>query len=168
MSELIVTTFPDRRKAEAVRKRLLELQKEYVVELGDAVVAVREESGKVKLYQNESLVGAGAISGGFWGALIGLIFLNPLFGMAIGAGAGALIGALTDVGIDDDFMKELTGKMQPGTSALFILVRRATTDKLVEEMKPFEGHILRTSLNHDDEARLRAALEGHSAVTSQS
>jgi uncharacterized membrane protein len=124
----------------------------------DAVVAVKDPKGKVRLHQAVNLTAAGAVSGGFWGALIGLIFLNPLLGMAVGATAGAVSGALTDVGIDDKFMKELGATMKPGSSVLFVLVRKATPDKVLEEIKGTGGKILRTSLSHDDEAKLQAAL----------
>jgi len=164
MSELIVASFENKEQAEEVRTKLLELQREHLVDLGDAVVAVRDDNGKVKLYQNNSLITAGAASGGFWGALIGLLFLSPLLGLAIGAGTGAIAGALADVGINDDFMKELARKLQPGRSALFVLVRRATPDKLVEELTPFDGEIMRTSLSHEDEQRLRSVLEANTPV----
>jgi uncharacterized membrane protein len=99
---------------------------------------------------------------GFWSSLIGLIFLNPLLGLAMGAAAGAVSGALTDVGIDDRFMKDLAATMQPGSSALFVLARRATPDKVLEELQGTGGTILQTSLSHEDEAKLQAALSAAS------
>jgi uncharacterized membrane protein len=92
------------------------------------------------------------------GIVIGLLFLNPLLGMAMGATAGAVSGALTDVGIDDKFVKELASTMKPGSSVLFVLVRKATPDKVLDEVKGTGGKILKTSLSHDDEAKLQAAL----------
>src|SRR5262245_12209108 len=124
----------------------------------DAVVAIKDAKGKVKLHQAVNLTAAGAASGGFWGTLIGLIFLNPLLGLAVGAGAGAVSGALTDVGINDHFMKNLAATMKPGSSALFVLVRKATPDKVLEELMGTGGTILKTSLSHEDEAKLQAAL----------
>ena len=121
-------------------------------------MAVKNDKGKVKLHQAVNLTAAGAIGGGFWGSLIGLIFLNPLLGAAVGATAGAVSGALTDVGINDKFMKELADAMNPGSSALFVLVRKATPDKVLEEVEGTGGKILKTSLSHDDEAKLQAAL----------
>jgi uncharacterized membrane protein len=91
--------------------------------------------------------------------LIGMIFLNPLLGAAVGAGAGALSGKLSDIGIDDNFIKELSGTLQPGNSALFVLVRKATPDKVLEQLKGFEGKVLKTSLTADEENELRAVLE---------
>ena len=159
MSTLVVIGYDDPFKAQEVRLTLAKMQKDYLIDLEDAVVAVKDEKGKVKLHQAVNVTAAGAVSGGFWGSLIGLIFLNPLLGLAVGATAGAVSGALIDVGIDDKFMKELAGQMNPGTSALFILVRKATPDKVLEEIKGTGGHVLKTSLSHDDEAKLQAALD---------
>ena len=159
MSELIVIGYDNLFEAEEVRIRLIKMQREYLIDLEDAVVAVKQPDGKVKLNQAIDLTAAGAVGGGFWGALIGLLFLNPLLGAAVGAGAGAISGALSDVGINDGFMKDLAGHLQPGTSALFVLVRKVTPDKALEELKGTGGKILKTSLSHDDEAKLQAALD---------
>jgi len=134
------------------------MQKEYLLDLEDAVVAVKDDKGKIKLHQSVNLTAAGAMSGGFWGALIGLIFLNPLLGMAVGATAGAASGALSDVGIDDKFMKQLADGLPARGSALFVLVRRATPDRVLEAVTGTGGKVLKTSLNHEDEAKLQAAL----------
>jgi uncharacterized membrane protein len=158
MSDLIVVGFNDEHQAEDVRRRLIKMQHEYLVDLEDAVVAVRDQEGKVKLHQIHNLTAAGAISGGFWGALIGLLFLSPILGAAIGAGAGAVGGALSDLGIDDNFMKELAGHLAPGSSALFVLVRKMTTDKVLPQLQGMGGKIIQTSLSNEDEAKLQAAL----------
>jgi uncharacterized membrane protein len=158
MSTLVVVSYQDGSKAEAMRLKLLEMQRDYLVDLEDAVVAVKDAKGKVRLHQAVNLTTAGALSGGFWGALIGLIFLNPLLGMAVGAGMGAASGALSDLGINDQFMKDLAANMQPGNSILFVLVRKVTPDKVLEEFKGTGGTILKTSLSHEDEAKLQAAL----------
>jgi len=163
MSTLVVIGYDDPYKAEEVRLKLRKLQSEYLIDLEDAVVAVKDGTGKVKLHQAVNLTAAGAVSGGFWGSLIGLIFLNPLLGLAVGATAGAASGALTDLGINDDFMKELASTMTNGSSALFVLVRKATPDKVLEEIKGTGGKILKTSLSHDDEAKLQAALNAAKA-----
>ena len=104
------------------------------------------------------LTATGAVTGGFWGTLIGLIFLNPLLGMAAGAAAGAVGGALTDVGINDKFMKDLSSGFKNGSSALFILVRKVTPDKVLAELEGSGGTVLQTSLTHEQEAKLQAAL----------
>jgi len=158
MSNLVVIGYDDQFKAEEVRLMLWKMQKEYLIDLEDAVVAIKDDKGKLKLHQAVSLTAAGAMTGGFWGALIGLIFLNPLLGLAVGAAAGAVSGTLADVGIDDKFMKELAETMHAGSSVLFILVRRATPDKVLAELKGTGGKVLKTSLSHDDEAKLQEAL----------
>ena len=158
MSDLIVVAYDDEFKAQEVRLALLKLQKEYLVDLEDAVVAVKTPEGKVKLHQIHNLTAGGAIGGGFWGALIGLLFLNPLLGAAVGAASGAAAGALTDIGIDDGFMKELASSLQSGHSALFVLVRKITPDKVLEAIRGSGGTVLKTSLSHDSESRLREAL----------
>jgi len=158
MSTLVVIDYENEVRAEEVRLALLKMQKEYLVDLEDAVVVVRDDRGRVKLRQLYSLTAAGAVSGGFWGALIGLIFMNPLFGMAIGAAAGAVAGALRDVGIDDNFMKELGQTLKPGTAALCVLIRQMTPDKVVDELKKFGGTLIKTNLCHENEGKLREAL----------
>ena len=158
MADLIVIEYDDMHQAEEVRLRLQRMQKDYLIDLADAVVAVKDEQGKVKLHQIHNLTASGAISGGFWGTLIGLIFLNPLLGMAAGAAAGAVGGALTDVGINDDFMKRMAGGFNNGTSALFVLVRKVTADKVLAELEGTGGKVLHTSLTHEQEDKLQAAI----------
>lgn len=159
MSELVVIGFEDEHKAEEVRLALFKMQKDYLIDLEDAVVVVKKADGKLKLHQVHNLTAAGAVSGGFWGTLIGLLFLSPLLGAAVGAAAGAVSGALSDVGIDDNFMKDLAAQLEPGHSALFLLVRKATPDKVLEELRHFEGKVLHTSLTHEKEAKLQEALD---------
>ena len=159
MADLIIISYDTGATAEAARKKLLEVQKEYLIELGDAVVAVRQPDGHVKLNQLVSMTAAGAASGGMWGALIGLLFLNPLIGAALGAGAGALSGRLTDIGIDDNFMKQAAQALTPGQAALCVLVRKVTADKVLPVMAVFGGKVLHTNLTTEQEARLQEALK---------
>ncbi|MCA8949860.1 MAG: DUF1269 domain-containing protein [Planctomycetes bacterium] len=159
MSELIVVAYPDPMQAEEVRLKLLRLQREYLVDLEDAVVVLRRDDGKVQLRQLHNLTASGAISGGFWGTLVGMLFLSPLLGLAVGAAAGAASGALADVGIDDAFLKQLGARLSPGGSALCVLVRKATPDRVIEQLRDFGGELMQTSLSHADEERLRAALQ---------
>ena len=163
MSDLIVIVYPTEARAEEVRQRLLELQEEYIIKLGDAVIATKTEAGKIKLNQLMNTTATGAVSGSFWGMLIGLIFLNPLVGMAVGAGAGALGGALTDVGINDAFMRDLSASLQPGNAALFVLVQEMTGDKVLKQIEGFGGVVLKTSLDETKEQILRDALQRASA-----
>lgn len=164
MSDLVVVGYDNEFKAEEVRLKLLKMQKEYLVDIEDAVVAVKMPDGKIKLNQMFHLAASGAIGGGFWGMLIGMLFLNPLLGAAVGAGAGAISGALADVGVNDDFMRELAATLQPGNSALFVLIRKMTPDKVLEELKGTGGKVLKTSLSHEDEDKLQAALDAAKQV----
>jgi uncharacterized membrane protein len=161
MADLVVIAFPTEAKAEEVRQKLLAMQKEYLIELGDAVIAVKDAAnGHIKLNQLLNTTATGAVSGTFWGALIGLIFLMPLVGAAIGAASGAIGGALTDVGINDRWMKDVAAAIQPGTAALFLLIRKVTADKVLEGLRGEGGTVMRTSLDHTREAALQAALAG--------
>jgi uncharacterized membrane protein len=165
MSNLIVLGFNNEADAFDMRAALARLQAQYLIEMEDAVVVTSDKHGRVKLHQSLNLAAAGAVSGTFWGSLIGLLFLSPLLGAAIGAGAGAISGALSDIGINDQFMKDLGATLTPGTSALFVLVRKSTPDKVLEGLKPFIGKakVLRTSLSKDKEEELRHAFDGVSA-----
>lgn len=162
MSDLVVIAYESEEKANEIRSKLMSMSKEYLLELEDAVVAVKKEDGKVKLQQMYNLTASGAISGGFLGALIGLIFLNPILGAVVGAGAGAASGALTDLGINDAFMKQLADSFKPGTSLLFVLIRKMTKDKVMEGLQGTGGTVIKTSLTHEDENRLRDAIDGKS------
>jgi uncharacterized membrane protein len=166
MSTLVAIGYDDIHKAQEVRLTLAKLQREYLIDMEDAVVAVKDEEGKIKLHQAVNLTAAGAVSGGFWGSLIGLLFLNPLLGAAVGASAGAVSGAMTDLGIDNDFMTRLAEGLQPGSSVLFVLVRKATPDKVVDEIKQYGGTVLQTSLSHEDEEQLQTALDEAQQVAS--
>jgi uncharacterized membrane protein len=158
MSDLIVLTFKTETGAEEMRDDLMRLQKEHLITLDDAAIVVRKEDGKPKVKQMTSLVGAGALGGAFWGMLIGLLFFAPWLGLAIGAVTGAVAGGLTDIGVDDKFIKEVGEQIEPGDSALFLLVREATPDKVMDELKKFDAQVYQTSLSKEDEARLKAAF----------
>jgi len=157
MSDLIVIGFSGEFKADEVLLDLRKLERSHLLDLEDAAIVVRNKDGKVRLRQTQELVASGALSGGFWGLLIGLIFLQPLLAI-FGAAIGALSGALTDIGIDDNFIRELGNTIEPGTSAIFVLVRQSTPDKVLEDLSKFEGKVLQTSLSHEDEAKLQVAL----------
>jgi uncharacterized membrane protein len=158
MSTLVVIGYNEPYKAEEVRLTLRKLQRDYLIDLEDAVVATKDAKGKVKLHQSMNLTSAGAVSGGIWGTLIGMLFLNPLLGMAVGAASGAASGALSDLGISDAFMKELAATMAPNGSTLFVLVRSMTPDKVLAELEGTGGKVLKTSLSEAEEAKLQAAL----------
>jgi uncharacterized membrane protein len=163
MADLIAVVFPSEEKAEEVRGKLLGMQKEYLIDMGDAVIATKSDNGKVKLNQLLNTTAAGAAGGSFWGLLIGVLFLNPLLGVAAGAASGAVAGALTDIGVNDKFMKELSGGIGEGEAVLFVLVKKVTGDKVLAGLEGVGGRILQTSMDHTREDRLRKALEGHVA-----
>lgn len=160
MSNLVVIGFDDETTAFEMRAELAKMQKEYLIEMEDVVVVTKDEKDKVKLHQAVNLTASGAVGGSFWGMLIGFLFLNPLAGAAVGAGAGALSGKMADIGVNDKFMKELGQTFKPGTSALFVLVRKATPDKVLAGLKQFKGTVIQTSLTKDKEEELRQVLEG--------
>src|SRR5947209_9945852 len=157
MSDLVAVLYPTEAQAEAMRTKLFALQKEYLIELSDAVVVEKTADGHVKLHQMFSPTAAGAASGSFWGLIVGTIFLMPFVGAAIGAASGALSGALSDFGIDDKFMKELAAGIQPGNAALFVLIKKMTADKVLDAVKGSGGTVLKTSLDHTREQALREA-----------
>ncbi|MEI3850561.1 MULTISPECIES: DUF1269 domain-containing protein [Ensifer] len=173
MSDLIVVGFDSPEEADRVLVRLAGLKKEYLIDLEDAVVVVRDAEGKVHLKQSLNLTAVGAtsglLSGSIWGGLVGLLFLNPLAGFAIGgalgAGAGALSGSLTDYGIDDEFIKSLGNTIPNNSSALFILVRKVQPEKVLAEFPDLRGRVLKTSLSPEQEQKLQAALSGAAAAS---
>jgi uncharacterized membrane protein len=155
MSDLIVLAFDNEDGAIQLRDKLAALQKQQIIQLEDAAVVIRRQDGKVKVKQAVSLVGAGALGGAFWGMLIGLIFWMPWLGLAMGALGGALGGKFTDIGVDDKFIKEVGNTIEPGHSALFLLVSKAVEDKLADELKGTQATVLQTSLSNEQEAKLR-------------
>jgi len=163
MSDLLVIEFPTETQADEARQKLLAMQSEYLIELGDAVVVTKCAEGHVKLNQLFQPVRSGAVSGMFWGTLVGLLFMMPLVGAAVGAASGALSGKLTDVGINDDFMKKVGKTLQSGNSALFLLVRKMTTDKVAAALQGSGGTVLRSSFDETKESALQAALAGAQA-----
>lgn len=158
MATLVVFAFKDETSAKQMRDELVELQKTQLINLADAAIVVRRQDGKVKVKQLRNLVGAGAMGGAFWGMLIGLLFWMPWLGLAIGAVSGALGGAVRDYGIDDSFIKEVGKSIEPGDSALFLLVNSWTKDKVLDRVKRFDAEVLQTSLSTEDEAKLKAAF----------
>lgn len=161
MSVLLAITYEDEKTAFDALDKLGELQKMYLITLGDAAVAVKNEKGKVKVKETleNKVTGSVAAWGGFWGLLIGLLFLAPIFGALLGALLGYLVGKAGDVGIDDRFIEDVGESLDPGQSALFVLVEEATTDKVLDEMKGFGGTVFRTSLSKEDEEKLQKALK---------
>ena len=165
MSDLVFIAFDNEKQAEEVRDKVLEMQREYLIEVDDAVVVVRDQNGRVKLNQLMHPAAGGAVAGAFWGMLIGWLFLMPVAGAAVGAAGGALGGALVDVGINDQDMKQQANEaLKPGTAGLFLLIRKMTTDKVLEDLKGVGGTVIRTSFDHAKEDALKTALAAHVAV----
>jgi uncharacterized membrane protein len=158
MSDLVVFAFPNPTGAADMGEAIKGLQKEQLINVADAATVVRREDGKVKVKQAVSLVGAGALGGAFWGMLIGLLFFMPWLGLAVGAVTGALSGKLSDYAIDDGFIKEVGETVEPGHSALFLLISSWTEDKVLERLTRFNATVLRTSLSNEDEEKLKDAF----------
>src|SRR4051795_8175817 len=163
MSNLVAIAYDDLDTAQQVVSNISRAQAAHEIELEDLVIIERRGDGKIKLHQ-PSMAGAGAAGGALWGGLIGLIFLMPLFGMALGAATGAAGGAMSDYGIDDKFMKELGDKLPEGGAAIFVLVREATTDKVVPEIAKYGGHVIQSSLSDEQETALQDALDKRGAA----
>jgi uncharacterized membrane protein len=161
MTDLVIVALDDEATAFQLRADLVKLQKEYLIEMADVVVVTRDPGGDVQLHQAVNLTASGAVGGGFWGALVGLLFLNPLVGAAVGAGAGALAGKFTDLGIDDRFLKSVGESLDPGKAAVGVLIRKMTADKVLDRLGDYraKGRILQTSLSRDAESALRTLLE---------
>jgi uncharacterized membrane protein len=158
MSTLVAIAYPDVETAEQVRTELIRATKEHLVRLEDAVVVEHRADGKIKLHQAMSPTASGAAGGAMWGGLIGLIFLAPFVGMAIGAASGAAAGKVADVGVDDNFLKELASKLDPGAAALIALGRSDAPGKLLERLRPYGGHVIQSSLDTEAEERVRVGL----------
>jgi uncharacterized membrane protein len=158
MSDLYVLAFKTETGAQEAAETIKDLQKQELITLEDAAIVVRREDGKVKVKQAQSLVGAGALGGAFWGMLIGLIFWMPWLGLAIGALSGAVAGHFTDIGIDDKFIKQVGNTIEPGQSALFLLVVKATRDRVIDALKKYDIEILQTSLSAEDQEKLKEAF----------
>ncbi len=161
MSKLIAVAFDTPYKAEEVRLDMVKLENEDLVDLEDAVVTVVDRKGRVRFHHSEHMTFPAALSGGFLGTLVGLMMVNPvmaLIGGVTGTAIGAVAGALKDVGIEESFMKELSTRLKPGTSALFVAVRKGDPIRVVEELQKYQGTVLQTTLTHDNEKALKKAL----------
>ena len=160
MSNLVVLGLDDHEDAERVMDLAGDLAKQHLLELEDCAYAYKDDNGKVRIHQAISLTGAGAASGALWGTLIGMLFLMPIAGLAIGAGTGALAGKLADVGINDDTIKQIGGQLEQGRAAVFLLARSATVDRVIDAIKPFNPTVIQTNLTKDREEELVQALQG--------
>lgn len=172
MADLVVLGFDGVGTADEVLTKLRSLKKENLIDLEDACVVVHTEAGAVQVKQAINLVTVGAASGAstgmLIGALAGLLVLNPLAGMAVGgiagAGFGALSGSFADYGINDEFIKDLGKTISKGSSALFVLIKSSTPDKVLPEIQHFNPRVLKTSLSKKQEDELRTALASRPAA----
>jgi uncharacterized membrane protein len=159
MSDLVVLAMDTESGAVQMQQEIQRLQQANLITLEDAAIVTRHLDGKAKVRQLNSLVGAGAFGGAFWGMLIGLLFFMPWLGLAAGAITGALAGKFSDIGIDDNFIRRVSESIPPGSSALFLMVRDATPDRVLEEIRG-NPHVkvVYTSLSKEAEDKLREAF----------
>ena len=163
MADLIAIGYPDEATAEAAADEARRLASDLIIQPDAIAVIVRDEDGSYRVHTSHHAVGAGATWGMFWGMLFGLLFFVPVLGMAVGAGMGALMGKVSKSGVDKAFQDQVRGMIQPGTSALFLILEKVTPDKAVEAMSKYGGTVLKTSLSKDGEAELQDALHGGGA-----
>src|ERR1700749_2971295 len=163
MSDLIAIGYQDATPAELAADEARRLAKDLIIEPDAIAVIVRDKEGKFHVHTSHHMVGSGATWGMFWGLLFGLLFFIPFFGLAIGAGMGALMGKITKSGIDREFQDQVRGLLQPGTSALFLMVEKVTPDKATEALSKYGGTVLKTSLSKEGEAELQEALHGNAS-----
>src|SRR5512140_2532099 len=166
MADLIAIGYPDQATADAAAEEARRLARDLIIQPDAIAVIVRDKEGKYHTHTSHHLVGGGATWGMFWGLLFGLLFFVPVFGLAIGAGMGALMGKITKSGIDREFQDQVRGLLQPGTSALFLMVEKVTPDKATEALSRFGGTVLKSSLSKEGEAELQDALHGQQAAAS--
>ena len=166
MSELVSLMFDTKEEASLARLEFSKMQTEHLVELEDLAIAYKGKNGRVRLEQTVDLAAAGAATGGFWGLLIGVLFsipfggpLLPIAAGVFGAGMGALSGSLSDYGINDGMMREVGRGIEEGKAVLFVLVRKATIDKVLGHLRHHRAKVLRTSLSEELEAKLRQVME---------
>lgn len=158
MATMAVFALDTEEGANAMAQKLIELQKQQLITIDDAAVVTRKADGKPKIKQLNDLVGAGALGGAFWGLLFGMLFFMPWMGLAVGAVTGAVSGKFSDVGIDDQFIKDVGNSIKPGTSALFLITENAVIDKVIPEIKQFNPKVIKTSLSTEQEAKLKELI----------
>ena len=163
MTTLIAIGYPDMTTADAAADEARRLAKDLIIQPDAIAVIVRDHDGSYHVHTTHHAVGGGAIWGMFWGLLFGLLFFIPVLGMAVGAGMGALMGKISKSGIDKAFQDQVRGMIEPGTSALFLMVEKVTPDKAVEAMSKYGGTVIKTSLSKEGEQELQDALHGKSA-----
>jgi uncharacterized membrane protein len=158
MANLFVIAFKDEEGAERILHKVKDLQKQELITVDDAAIAVHHKNGRVKVKQSHNLAAAGAAGGAFWGVLFGVLFFVPIAGLVVGTATGAIMGRLGDYGIDDSLIKDISRKVTQGTSAIFLLVENAQKEKVIAALKPYGGELIQSSVSPKQEAELREAL----------
>ncbi|SNY53078.1 DUF1269 domain-containing protein [Paractinoplanes atraurantiacus] len=167
MATLVAIGYPDETTATAASLEANRLAKDLIIQPDAIAVIIRDKEGKFHVTTNHQPVGAGATWGMFWGLLFGVLFFIPILGMAIGAGLGALTGKLTKNAISKEFQDRIRDELQPGTSALFLVVEAVTPDKAVEALSQYGGTVIKSSLSKEAEAELQDALHGKGDTAAQ-
>ena len=159
MAELIAIGYDDQTTAAEALAEVETLSRDLIIEADAAAAIVRKPDGKYSVTTNHGpTTGAGATWGMFWGLLFGVLFFIPVFGMAVGAGLGALFAHLEKSTIDKQFQEQVRAMLKPGTSALFMVIEKATPDKAIAGLRQYGGTVLKTSLSAEAEKELQEAL----------
>jgi uncharacterized membrane protein len=159
MATLVAIGYPDQGTAEEARQTVQSLESDLIIQADQVAAISRDEQGKYHVTTTHGESGAtGAVWGGFWGLLFGLLFFIPFAGLAIGAGFGALFGHLGKNAIDKQFQDQVREQVKPGTSALFLIIEKATPDKAIAALSKYGGTVIKTSLSDEDTKKLQDAL----------
>jgi uncharacterized membrane protein len=164
MADLIAIGYDDTTTAVQAMEEAERLQSDLIIQADAIAAIIRSEDGKLKTITNQHTVGTGTVSGMFWGMLFGLLFFVPFLGMAVGAGMGALMGKVAKSGIDKQFQEQVREMLQPGTSALFMVVEKVTPDKAIEAMSKYGGTVLKTSLSEEATKEINRELHGETVA----
>ncbi|MGW0120194.1 DUF1269 domain-containing protein [Streptomyces sp. NPDC003327] len=160
MGELIVIGYDHGDAARRACETVRELQRDYVVHLDGLAVVEVDENGRTHVDSDSRVVGTTAATGGMWGAIFGILFLNPALGLLTGAALGGLMGRLSRSGIDDRFRQQVAHLLRPGSAAVVVMASKVTDDKFTAAMRPHGGTVLKTSLSDEDEKDLAEQLAG--------
>jgi uncharacterized membrane protein len=167
MATLVAIGYSDEATAERARDTVRQLESELIIQADQVASINRDLDGKYHVHTSHggASAGGGAWWGGFWGFLFGLLFFIPFFGLALGAGMGALFGHFGEKGIDKAFQEQVRDHLQPGTSALFMIIEQATPDKAIAALQQYGGTVIKTSLSDEDTKKLQDALQPPAQAT---
>jgi uncharacterized membrane protein len=165
MADLVAIGYPDETTAALAMSEAEHLAEDLIIQPDAIAAIVRTKDGKFRVTTNHHEVAGGATWGMWWGFLFGLLFFVPFLGMAIGAGLGALTGRMSKSAVDKEFQEQVRDMLQPGTSALFLVLEKVTPDKAVEALSKYGGTVLKSSLSKETEAELQEALHGSESVS---